>query len=264
MNDGRCAPSLRAQSAGHERRRRNRRGCRAYACQARQQTCSPRTWRSAVWSSISDRSRASTDCLPTCTTRIGRKPLVEAAVQRLGGLDILVCDYPVRIDTPIARADDALETLLASRAELTLAASRAALPHLKKSPAGRIVNIGLVRSLFAIDARDAVQRAEQNLADVTRALAVETGDFGITANYVQPGGIMTPLARKIFRKNRPLRDLLHRALRRAPSRRTYRRGESRAVPGQRRRRVRERHRGYGRRRPVRQLEPGTCTQPWRT
>jgi len=142
--------------------------------------------------------------------------LVEAAVQRLGGLDILVCDYPVRIGTPIARGGDALETLLASRAELMLAASRAALPHLKKSPAGRIVNIGLVRSLFAIDARDAVQRAEQNLADVTRALAVETGAFGITANYVQPGGIMTPLARKIFRKNRPLRDycIAHSAARR--------------------------------------------------
>ena len=135
-----------------------------------------------------------------------QEALVEAAVKRLGGLDILVCDYPVRIDAPIARADDALETLLASRAELTLAASRAALPHLKKSPAGRIVSIGLVRSVFAIDARDAERRAEQNLADVTRALAVETGDFGITANYVQPGGIMTPLARKIFRKNRPLRD----------------------------------------------------------
>jgi NAD(P)-dependent dehydrogenase (short-subunit alcohol dehydrogenase family) len=35
---------------------------------------------------------------------------------------------------------------------------------------------------------------------------VETGAFGITANYVQPGGVMTPLSRKIFRKNRELRD----------------------------------------------------------
>jgi NAD(P)-dependent dehydrogenase (short-subunit alcohol dehydrogenase family) len=135
-----------------------------------------------------------------------QEALVEAAVQRLGALDILVCDYPVRIDTPIAHADEALENLLAVRAELTLAACRAALPHLKKSPAGRIVTVGLVRSLFAIDGGDAVRRAEQNLADVTRALAVEIGPFGITANYVQPGGIMTPLARKIFRKNKSLRD----------------------------------------------------------
>jgi NAD(P)-dependent dehydrogenase (short-subunit alcohol dehydrogenase family) len=112
----------------------------------------------------------------------------------------------VRIDTPIAHADEALENLLAVRAELTLSACRASLPHLKKSPAGRIVTVGLVRSLFGIDGGDAVRRAEQNLADVTRALAVEIGPFGITANYVQPGGIMTPLARKIFRKNKSLRD----------------------------------------------------------
>lgn len=132
--------------------------------------------------------------------------LVEAAVRKLGGIDILVCDYPVRIDGPIQAADDALENLLEKRAHVTLAACRAALPHMKKSPAGRIISVGLVRGLFAVEAVDAVRRAERNLADVTRALAVETGSFGITANYVQPGGIMTPLARKFFRKNRALRD----------------------------------------------------------
>ncbi|HEX5788721.1 MAG TPA: SDR family oxidoreductase [Woeseiaceae bacterium] len=132
--------------------------------------------------------------------------LIDAAVKRLGGLDILVCDYPVRAESPVTAADDALEDLLRQRAEVTLAACRAALPHLRKSPAGRIVTVGLVRSLFAVEARDAVRRAERNLADITRALAVETGAYGITANYVQPGGIMTPLARKIFRKHKVLRD----------------------------------------------------------
>jgi NAD(P)-dependent dehydrogenase (short-subunit alcohol dehydrogenase family) len=132
--------------------------------------------------------------------------MIDAAARKLGGIDILVCDYPVRIDGPITEADAKLEDLLQQRARITLAACRAALPHLKKSPAGRIVSIGLVRSVFAVAATDAVQRSEQNLADITRALAVETGDFGITANYVQPGGVMTPLSRKIFRKHKALRD----------------------------------------------------------
>lgn len=132
--------------------------------------------------------------------------LIDTAARKLGGIDILVCDYPVRIDSPIQAADASLEALLEKRAHVTLAACRAALPHMKKSPAGRIITLGLVRSLFAVDAGDAVRRAEKNVADVTRALAVETGAFGITANYVQPGGIMTPLARKFFRKSRALRD----------------------------------------------------------
>jgi NAD(P)-dependent dehydrogenase (short-subunit alcohol dehydrogenase family) len=37
-------------------------------------------------------------------------------------------------------------------------------------------------------------------------LAVEIGEFGITANYVQPGGVMTPDSRDVFRKDKTLRD----------------------------------------------------------
>ena len=47
---------------------------------------------------------------------------------------------------------------------------------------------------------------EQDLANLTRALAPETGEFGITANYIQPGAIMTPASRDVFKKDIPLRD----------------------------------------------------------
>ena len=39
----------------------------------------------------------------------------------------------------------------------------------------------------------------------------ETGEFGITANYIQPGGIMTPESRDTFRKNPGLRDFCIKA-----------------------------------------------------
>jgi NAD(P)-dependent dehydrogenase (short-subunit alcohol dehydrogenase family) len=87
-----------------------------------------------------------------------------------------------------------------------MAAYRAALPLLKQSPAGRIINMGFLRSCFAADAEDACSRAEQDLKELTRSLAVETGEFGITANYVQPGGVMTPDSRDVFRKDKALRD----------------------------------------------------------
>lgn len=137
----------------------------------------------------------------------GRQPaLVEAAIEALGGLDILVCDYPMQPATPLKAPGAALDELLDRRAELTMNVCRAALPHLKKSPSGRIVNVGFLRSLFAADGAEAARRAEQHLAGLTRALAAETGEFGITANYVQPGAIMTPQSREVFSKNRPLRD----------------------------------------------------------
>ena len=134
------------------------------------------------------------------------RTLVEEAANQLGSIDILVNDFPLQPESPLKQADDTLEQLLKLRATLTLESCRAALPHIKKSPAGRIINIGFLRSLFSADGAAAHARAEQDLADLTRALAADTGEFGITVNYVQPGAIMTPASREVFRKDKSLRD----------------------------------------------------------
>ncbi len=136
----------------------------------------------------------------------GIPALVEEAAKKLGGIDILVNDFPLQPDVPIEQADARLDQLLQARAMLTMEACRAALPHIKRSPAGRIINIGFLRSCFAAGGGGASARAEQDLADLTRALAAETGEFGITANYIQPGAVMTPASREVFRKDKSLRD----------------------------------------------------------
>lgn len=137
----------------------------------------------------------------------GRIPtLVEQAAGRLGALDIVVNDFPLTPEAPISGEGDQLDALLRRRAELIMALCRSALPYLKKSPAGRIINIGLLRSVFAAGAQAASQKAEQDLAAISRALAAETGSFGITANHVQPGAIMTRKSREVFRKDKALRD----------------------------------------------------------
>ncbi len=132
--------------------------------------------------------------------------LVAESVEKLGGLDILVTDFLLRQEAPLARADEKLEVVLKQRATLVMATCRAALPHLKKSPAGRIINLGFLRSFFDPEGGEASARSERDLANLTRALAAETGEFGITANYVQPGAVMTPESRETFRKNPGLRD----------------------------------------------------------
>ena len=142
--------------------------------------------------------------------------LIQEALDQMGGIDILINEFPLAFEMPMAASSDKLEQLLKSRATLTMSACRAALPHLKKSPAGRIINMGFLRSCFAADSNDLCNRAEQDLANLTRALAVEIGEFGITANYVQPGGVMTPDSRDVFRKDKALRDhcIKHSAARR--------------------------------------------------
>ena len=136
----------------------------------------------------------------------GLARLVDETAESLGSVDIVVNDFLLRQEAPLARVDETLDTVLKQRAALIKAVYRAALPHLKSSPAGRIINIGFLRSFFAADGGEAASRAAQDLADLTRAMAAETGEFGITANYIQPGGIMTPESRDTFRKNDGLRD----------------------------------------------------------
>lgn len=140
-------------------------------------------------------------------TDTGRLPaLIEAAVEKLGGIDILVTDFELPSDGPIDSTGEAFDRLVNRRAELVLSMARGVLPHMLKSPAGRIINIGFLRSVFAANGVAAADKAEQNLANITRALAAETGEHGITANYVQPGAVMTPSSREVFRKNKDLRD----------------------------------------------------------
>jgi NAD(P)-dependent dehydrogenase (short-subunit alcohol dehydrogenase family) len=137
--------------------------------------------------------------------------LVEEATGKLGGLDIVVNDFLLRKAAPLSSVDEKLDQVLKQRASLIMTVCRAALPHLQKSPAGRIINLGFLRSFFAADGTEAAARAEQDLANLTRAIAADTGEFGITANYIQPGGIMTPESRETFRKNAGLRDFCIKA-----------------------------------------------------
>jgi NAD(P)-dependent dehydrogenase (short-subunit alcohol dehydrogenase family) len=132
--------------------------------------------------------------------------LIEEAVERLGGIDILITDFPLQPEAPLSDGDAKLGNLLETRADLIMSVCRSALPHLQNSPQGRIISIGFLRSIFAADGNEAFAKSEQNLAALTRALGAETGEFGITANYVQPGAIMTPTSRDVYKKDMALRD----------------------------------------------------------
>lgn len=132
--------------------------------------------------------------------------MMEQATEQLGGLDILVNDFPLHPDSPLLAADQELERLLKSRAALMLESCRSALPHLKNSPQGRIINIGFLRSCFGDQGDVPCVVAEQDLANMTRAIAADSGEFAITANYIQPGAVMTPESRGVFRKDKALRD----------------------------------------------------------
>ena len=131
----------------------------------------------------------------------------ELASSELGVVDIVVCNIGARSEGPISDGDDeALSSLLARKNELVEGICRQLLPMMKSSPAGRIIVLGFNRSVFAKDGPDSYAKSEAAIADLTSRLAAEVAEFGINANYIQLGAIMTPESRRVFSNDKELRD----------------------------------------------------------
>ncbi|MEX2122319.1 MAG: SDR family oxidoreductase [Woeseia sp.] len=126
--------------------------------------------------------------------------------ERLDGLDILVNNFPGLVDSPSANGETESDRQLEPWLERIAATTRAVLPLLKTSPAGRIINIGALRSTFGRNGSEHYAASEKALAEFTALQAAEYGAFGITANYIQPGAIMTPASRVVFDADKSFRD----------------------------------------------------------
>jgi NAD(P)-dependent dehydrogenase (short-subunit alcohol dehydrogenase family) len=128
----------------------------------------------------------------------------ERASSALGGIDILVCNVDSHPDKPLADADEeGIVRHLQRRITLQAGLFDAALSQLKRSPAGRVINIGSIRSEFAANG---FVRSQEAVAALTKKQASLIGKFGITSNYIQPGAIMTPGSRRVFSAAKDLRD----------------------------------------------------------
>lgn len=135
-------------------------------------------------------------------TRVG-----EVAATELGVVDIVICNISLRSDGPISDGDDeALSNLLKRKNDLVDGICQQLLPMMKSSPAGRIILIGFNRSVFAKDGTDSYAKSEAAIAELTKSLAAQTAEFGINANYIQLGAIMTPESRRVFNSDKELRD----------------------------------------------------------
>ncbi len=143
------------------------------------------------------------------------KDIVADVAKRLDGLDAVIVCTQLQPRQPIADSEECERVVKARLAELRRWFD-AALPKLKRSPGGRFIAVGLLRSAFAVDAQPLSDDAEAALAGLVRELAAESGEAGITVNYVQPGAIMTAESRRVFGEHRELRDhcIRHSAARR--------------------------------------------------
>jgi 2-hydroxycyclohexanecarboxyl-CoA dehydrogenase len=132
-----------------------------------------------------------------CHTDIGEADAVMAAIAQLaaelGTLHILVNNAAARAFGPVADATpESWAAILQTNVTGLAMCARAALPHLRKSGSGSIVNVA---SVFAMTGRGNMGQYDASKAAVlalTRVLACEEAQHGIRVNAVCPGSTWTP------------------------------------------------------------------------
>lgn len=117
-------------------------------------------------------------------------------VAALGGLDGLVnVAGGFRWELIDGGSVDTWDAMYQMNLRTALLASQAALPYLRQSPQGRIVNVGALASQQAAQGMGAYAASKAGVARLTEALAEELKDQGITVNAVLPSILDTPANR---------------------------------------------------------------------
>jgi NAD(P)-dependent dehydrogenase (short-subunit alcohol dehydrogenase family) len=125
--------------------------------------------------------------------------IVEAAVSAFGRLDILYNNAGIGSAAPAADlTDEAWDRVQAVNLRAVFRLTRAAIPHLVESGAGRIISTASVMAEFTDYGLAAYCASKAGVVGLTRTLALELGKQGVTANAILPGAILTGMTAQSF------------------------------------------------------------------
>jgi len=114
-------------------------------------------------------------------------------------LDILVNNAGRALPGEIGTTTDEMwQSMMDINVTAMFRLTRKALPLLKESGAGRIINLGSIMSDMAGPNFFAYGTTKHAVAGMTKSMSVDLGKYGITANYLQPGAIVTALSKPFF------------------------------------------------------------------
>lgn len=125
--------------------------------------------------------------------------MVGEAERRLGGIDILFNNAGVGAGSPaVDTSDEVWDRVNDINLRAVFRLTRAAIPLLIQSEAGRIINTASVMAEGTDYGLAAYCASKAGVVGLTRTLALELGRHGVTANAILPGAIHTGMTAASF------------------------------------------------------------------
>lgn len=122
------------------------------------------------------------------------RKMIRDAEEQFGGVDILVNNAGIQFVAPVDDfPDEKWSQILAVNLTSNFHAIKAALPGMKRRNRGRIVNIASAHGLVASPFKSAYVAAKHAVLGLTKTVALEVAETGITCNAICPGYVRTPL-----------------------------------------------------------------------
>jgi 3-hydroxybutyrate dehydrogenase len=122
--------------------------------------------------------------------------LLGQAEADLGGVDILINNAGMQHVAPIDQFPvDRWDLIIALNLSAAFHTIRLALPGMKQRGWGRIINTASAHSLVASPNKGPYVAAKHGIAGLTKSVALETAQTGVTANCISPGYVWTRLSR---------------------------------------------------------------------
>jgi glucose 1-dehydrogenase len=136
--------------------------------------------------------------------------MVDEAVAALAGLDTLVNNAGVEINTPFLDVTEKdYRAVIATDLDGPFFATQAFARHRRDvKQAGKVINISSVHEELPFPHFTAYCMAKGGLKMMMRNLAIELAPLGITINNIAPGAIETPINRKLLHDPKLLNPLL--------------------------------------------------------
>lgn len=126
--------------------------------------------------------------------------MVADAAQRLGGIDVLVNNAGIGGPTlPVEQLDPAdWDAVVRVNLTGTFNVTRLAIPHLRASGRGVVINMASAAGRFGYPNRSPYAATKWALVGFTKTLAIELGEHNIRVNAIAPGAVAGERAERVF------------------------------------------------------------------